>query len=129
MKKGLLIGAFYYDPFQMHQVAMNLRKQKVPCVEFNQGPDRLKADTFLWGLFQHNLLDVFPDPILEAHVKGAIAKEFENEQLRIVKGTASSTKKVDGAVALSMACYKASELKWTPEQKRTSSSYSIFQGK
>jgi hypothetical protein len=41
-------------------------------------------------------------------VKAANAKEYENEQVRIIKGTATDAKKVDAAVALSMAAYVAS---------------------
>ncbi len=107
-KMGLLVGGFHYDPFQLHQVAVNLRKKGVPCVEFNQGQDRLKADSFLWKLFNDRRIDVYPNSVLEDHVKGANAKEYENEQVRIIKGTASESNKVDAAVALSMAVWSAS---------------------
>lgn len=104
---GCLIGPFRYDPYQMHQVAVNLRKMGVPCKEFNQGTDRLKADTFLWKLFNDRRIDVYNHPILEKHLMSAHAKEYENEQVRIVKGTASEANKVDAAVTLSMACWAA----------------------
>lgn len=125
-KMGLLVGAFRYDPFQMHQVAVNLRKRGVPCMEFNQGQDRLKADTFLWKLFNDKRIDVYNQTVLEAHVKGANAKEYENEQIRIIKGTATENNKVDAAVALSMACWSASgRIKRSVKQVKTSSQ-SIF---
>jgi phage terminase large subunit-like protein len=47
----LMIGPFNYDSYQMHQVAVNLRKKEVPCVEFSQQTDRTKSDTFLWKQF------------------------------------------------------------------------------
>lgn len=125
-RMGLLVGPFRYDPFQMHQVAVNLRKRGVPCVEFNQGQDRLKADTFLWKLFNNRRIDVYNNPVLESHVKGANAKEYENEQVRIVKGTATDANKVDGAVALSMACWAASSRVKRTVKKTKTSSQSIF---
>ncbi len=125
-KMGLLIGAFRYDPFQMHQVAVNLRKRGVPCMEFNQGQDRLKADTFLWKLFNDRSIDVYNQTVLESHVKGANAKEHENEQVRIIKGLASEANKVDAAVALSMACWAASGRIKRPVKVIKTSSQSIF---
>lgn len=125
-KMGLLAGPFRYDPFQMHQVAVNLRKRGVPCVEFNQGQDRLKADTFLWKLFNDRRIDVYNNSVLESHVKGANAKEYENEQVRIVKGTATEANKVDAAVALSMACWAASTRVKRTTKRVKSSSQSIF---
>lgn len=126
-KQGLLIGAFRYDPFQMHQVAINLRKKGVPCKEFNQGADRLKADTFLWKQFKEGTMDIYPSPVLESHVKGANAKEYENEQIRIIKGTATKANKVDAAVALSMAVWAASPRKKVKEQKKyKSGSYNLL---
>ena len=125
-KMGLLVGAFRYDPFQMHQVAVNLRKRGVPCMEFNQGQDRLKADTFLWKLFNDRSIDVYNQTVLESHVKGANAKEYENEQIRIIKGTATEANKVDAAVALSMACWAASGRIQRPVKVVKTSSQSIF---
>ena len=125
-RMGLLVGAFRYDPFQMHQVAVNLRKRGVPCMEFNQGQDRLKADTFLWKLFNDRRIDVYTQTVLESHVKGANAKEYENEQIRIVKGTATEANKVDAAVALSMACWAASGRIKRPVKVVRTSSQSIF---
>ena len=125
---GCLHGAFLYDPFQMHQVAVNLRKMGVPCMEFNQGQERLKADTFLWKLFNKGLIDIYPSQILEKHVKAANAKEYENEMVRIIKGEASMPNKVDAAVALSMACWGASKkiMPTKKKQQRTSTGVSMF---
>lgn len=95
-------------------------------MEFNQGQDRLKADTFLWKLFNDRRIDVYGNSVLEAHVKAANAKEYENEQIRIVKGTATESNKVDAAVALSMACWAASgRIKRVVKVVKTSSQ-SIF---
>lgn len=125
--QGLLVGPFRYDPFQMHQVAVNLKKMGVPCLEFNQGQERLKADSFLWKQFNQGTIDLYPSPTLEAHVKAANAKEYENEQVRIIKGEASSPRKVDAAVALSMAVWAASKKIPAPSgRKRRSVSVSLF---
>lgn len=124
--QGLIIGPFRYDPYQMHQVAVNLRKKGVPCVEFNQQNDRLKSDTFLVKLLRRGLLDMFYHPILEQHIKHAKSKEFENEQVRIVKGTLNKANKVDGAVALAMACYVASQFRPELSRRVTSSSQSLY---
>jgi hypothetical protein len=118
---GLMIGPFRYDPYQLHQVAVNLRKRRVPCVEFPQQTERLKSDTFLNKLFKKGLIDLYPHATLEQHVKHAKAKEFDNEQLRIVKGTLSHGNKVDGAVALAMSVYVASKFRPENTKKKTSS--------
>ncbi len=118
-KDGLLIGAFWYDPFQMHQVAINLRKRGVPCAEFNQQSERVKADSFLHKQYQTQTIDNWFDPEFEKHVAAARAKEYDNEQLRIVKGTISGSSKIDALVAQSMAVYKASiYLQMRPRRKK-----------
>lgn len=127
--QGLLLGAFRYDPFQMHQVAINLRKKGVPCMEFNQGPERMRADTFLWKQFNDRNIDMYPGSILYDHLKAANAKEMENEQVRIIKGDASTPNKVDSAVALSMAVWVASGrvAKDKRKKKLVSTSFSMFE--
>ena len=105
----------YYDPTQMHQVAMNLRKQKIDCFEFNQGNERTLADTFLYQQYKHGNIDNPDHPDLKEHVANAKAKEVEGEKLRIIKGTASGndtktkTGHIDACVAQSMAVWKASQ--------------------
>ena len=117
---GLMIGPFRYDKYQMNTVAVNLRKKKVPCVEFSQQQERMRADTFFAKLLKKGLLDLYYHPVLKRHIKNAKAKELDNEQLRIVKGVGNRGNKVDGAVALSMACYVASQFR--PEVIKKSSS-------
>lgn len=124
----VIIGSVWYDPAQLHSVAMNLREDGVACREFNQGPQRLKADTFLWKLFNERKIDIFESDVLREHCLSAKTKEYENEQIRLIKGTASEAKKIDCAVALSMACYRASLILDFPEEPDTefSNSFSIF---
>lgn len=125
---GCMAGPFRYDPFQMHQVAVNLRKIGVRCKEFNQGQERLKADTYLWKQFHDRTIDLYPSDIMEAHVKAANAKEYENSLVRIIKGEASEARKVDAAVALSMAVWAASgRIAKDKNKKRPQTiSYSMF---
>ena len=120
---GLIEGAFWYDPTQMHQVAVNLRKKKIPAVEFTQQGERLKADTFLWKQFKRQTIDLFEHEILEKHVKSAKVKEYENEQIRLIKGVLGRSNRIDACVALSMAVWKASQFRPKIIQKKTSSTY------
>lgn len=108
--QGLVIEPIWYDPFQMHQVAINLRKKGIPCEEFKQGVDRTRADSFLWKLYRDGKIRNYNHPDLKAHTSAAKARELENEQMRIVKGTASEAGRVDATVAQSMAAYKASQI-------------------
>lgn len=126
-ENGLLLPPFYYDPTQMHQVAINLRKKGVPCQEFPQGSERMKADTFLFRLYKNNLIDNFDDPDLISHLQAAKAKEDKFEHLRIVKGELSKSAKIDAAVAQSMATWKAS-IRPKPQKKKKSSSTSLYGG-
>jgi hypothetical protein len=118
----LILGPVWYDPYQLHQVAVNLRKLGVPCVEFSQQGMRLSSDTFLGKLLKSGLLDLYRHHVLIQHIKNAKAKEYENEQVRIVKGTFTRGNKVDGAVALAMSVYKSSVFRPAPEDERSTSS-------
>lgn len=109
-KMGLLLGPFWYDRTELHQVAMNLRKKKVPCREFDQGTDRTHADTLLYQLFRRGQVIMFPHVEAVKHLHNAKAKEKDNEMLRIVKGTINTSAKIDFTVALAMACYRASKI-------------------
>lgn len=120
-KRGLIIGPFRYDPSQMHQVAVNLRKMGIPCVEFQQQTERLRADTFMANLMRRGMFDMYHHPILERHFKNAKAKEYENELIRIVKGTQKKANKVDGAVAAAMSIYAASEFRPQNVKRRSTS--------
>lgn len=122
---GLLVGPFHYDPYQLHQLGVNLRKQRIPASEFDQGVQRVLADTHLWKVFKDGRIVLPNNPKLIQHVKNAKAKEMENELVRIVKGTASTSNKVDAAVALSMAVFKASKFRPTATGGKTFS-MSIF---
>jgi phage terminase large subunit-like protein len=124
--RGMLIGPVWYDPFQMHQVAVKLRKKRISCVEFVQQSERLKSDTFFAEILRKGELDLFYNPVMESHIKNAKAKEFENMQIRIVKGTIGRGNKVDAAVATAMALWKASLFRPEITHKKTSSSSTVY---
>jgi phage terminase large subunit-like protein len=124
--RGLIVGPVWYDPYQLHQVAVKLRKLKIPCVEFSQQTERLKSDTFFAEKLRKGELDLFKDEVMEAHIKNAKAKEFENMQVRIIKGTIGRGNKVDAAVATAMSLWKASLFRPETTHKKTSSSSVIY---
>lgn len=113
--KGLMQGPFRYDSYQMHQVAIKLREKGIPCFEFSQQGERLKSDTLLGKLIRKGLIDLYPHSTLEEHTKNAKVKEYENEQVRLIKGTHSRSNKIDAAVALAMAS-RAAEI-YVPQEE------------
>jgi hypothetical protein len=126
---GLIEGAVWFDPFQMHSVAMKLRKKKIPCVEFPQSTERTLADTFLYGLYKRGAIDNFPDAALQRHVTKARAKEDDKQRIRLIKGAATDKTaggENDAAVAQSMAVWKASTRPLRKRKRRRSSSSSMF---
>lgn len=105
------LNVLHYDAYQMVAVAQRLRQAGVPCEEFSQQTGRIKSDTFLYKLFKTGAIAVWDDLLLGNHVKGARAKELDGQRVRIIKPDKRNPgmKDDDGAVALSMAAYKA----WT----------------
>lgn len=125
---GLIVGPVWYDPFQFHSIAMNLRAKKIPCAEFPQNNERMLADTFLYQQYKHGTIDNYPHRGLESHVGAAKAKENDKQQIRIIKGTATgvlSGGANDAAIAQSMSVWKSS-LRSRRKKRRRSSSSSTF---
>jgi hypothetical protein len=98
-----------YDPFQLHYLAQRL-SGVVWCKPFIQGADRLEADAQLRSLIvQRQIAHDGTAAVLRAHLGNADAKMDESgHKLRMVKRHAAA--KIDAAVALSMASYRALEL-------------------
>jgi len=111
-----------YDEYQLHSDMTRLAKKypKVPFYAFPQGAPRVVADThFVKRVVQEGRFRHTGNPKLRAHIQNADGKELmSGEALRIVKRT--ETKKIDGAVAASMASEYATEL-WVP----TAQDYSV----
>jgi phage terminase large subunit-like protein len=95
-----------YDPYQLHHWATEQRK-KTPAAwyrEFGQGEERLRADKGFYDLIRDGKLHHTGNPQLREHIQNCVAKipKGEDNKLRLEKKAAS--RKIDGAVALSMAC-------------------------
>jgi hypothetical protein len=105
-----LVEELWYDPYQLHQIGMNLRQAGIAAHEFSQGEERLRGDGFLYRLYRDGKIDNFDDTRLAAHIRAAKAKEFDDERIRLVKPKLGATqaRKIDLAVAQSMAAYRAS---------------------
>lgn len=101
-----------YDPYQLHDVMTTLRDQAVVWTRpFSQGDERMVADFGLYtDIRDRKILDATGDPSLAEHLNNANAKipKDSNTKLRIVKK--SENKKIDNAVALSMANYECKRL-------------------
>lgn len=113
--KKLINPPLWYDPFQCVKLAQDLRAKGIPCEEFHQGQVRVKADTFLYKLYNEKKILNPNNNHLKKHVLAASAKEYEGEKMRIIKPTSEESdmknaitkQKVDAATAQSMAAYKA----------------------
>ena len=93
-----------YDPYQMEEMVQRLRRESVVwCEEFPQTTERLIADGLMQKLALRGALAHNGDPVLREHIGNARAKLSRDEDswVRIVKR--SPTRKVDLAVAASMA--------------------------
>lgn len=94
-----------YDPYQLESMMQNLTRDAVVwCEAFNQGKDRLIADSELRDLIVNRRLVHDGNRSLREHFLNAAAKlqTKEDSQIRIVKK--APHRKVDLAVATSMAC-------------------------
>lgn len=90
-----------YDPYQAHYMAQRL-SDVIWTDPFTQGADRLEADRQLLDLILHRRIGHDGDTTLRQHLANAARQtDADERRLRIVKRTAE--KKIDAAVALSMA--------------------------
>jgi hypothetical protein len=98
-----------YDPYQLHYLAQRLT-DVVWCDPFNQNAMRLESDAQLRTLIiQRGIGHDGSMTTLREHLLNADAKiDDTGHKLRIVKR--QSHLKIDAAVALSMAAYRALEL-------------------
>src|SRR5262249_32771742 len=118
--EGMIIGPVWYDEYQLHQTAINLRNQGVKCERFSQGEDRTQADTFLFKQYKQGTIEndgaTGDLTQLADAVKGAKAiATGRDERLRLIKGGETGNVRIDQAVAQSMAVWKASIYK--PKKK------------
>jgi len=100
---------FAYDPMQMEDMAMRLRKAGVGHFRaFAQGQDRLIADKALFDRIRDRRIAHAGNAMVRQHLMNADQKADGDGKLRIVKRAAEH--KIDAAVALSMAAQRAAYL-------------------
>jgi phage terminase large subunit-like protein len=100
LRQSYYVAACFYDPYQLHSVAMNLRNEGVNMIEMPQTARRTEADQALYDAILGRLIRHYGDPALTEHMTNAVAKESERGY-RLAKEKTSL--KIDAAVALSMA--------------------------
>lgn len=104
-RRGMNILAVYYDPYQLHSIAVSLLKKGFNMIELPQTDARIKADTNLFDVISTGRLVTYPQSRdLREHINNAIALQ-RPRGLRLAKE--KTKKKIDGAVALSMAAHGA----------------------
>jgi phage terminase large subunit-like protein len=97
-----------FDPFQMARSARTLQKEGLPMEEFPQTSANLTAASQnLYELVKHRNLVVYPDDELRRHALNAVAVD-SGRGWRLAKE--KSSRKIDGAVALSFAALGALKL-------------------
>lgn len=102
---------FAYDPAQLEQFGIQMMKNGIGWWRiFPQTSERLRADSGLYDLIVHRLIRHDGDSDLRDHISNANAKTppQEDNKLRIVKKAES--RKIDLAVALSMAAHECLRL-------------------
>lgn len=98
------VDAVVYDPFQLHSVALSWEKAGIRCIEMPQTAARVESDQALYDAILGRTLAHHGDPTLTEHVTNAVAVETPRG-FRLAKEKTS--RKIDAAVALSMAAHGA----------------------
>jgi phage terminase large subunit-like protein len=101
-----LIGAIYFDPFQLVSVMQRLSRGLIPGItEFPQSvPNLTAATTNLYDLIRERRLALYPD----AHMRLAVSRAIIVESSRGWRlDKLKQAHKIDVVVALSMACLAA----------------------
>lgn len=114
--RRIRIRCVAYDPYQLHSIMITFAKahKRINVVEIPQTDRRVQTDTNLGDLIKQKRLRPFFHTRLREHVLDAVAKE-RPRGIRLDKE--STSKRIDGAVALSMAAWAA--LFHVPRPKRT----------
>jgi phage terminase large subunit-like protein len=98
-----LLGV-YFDPYQLHSIALELEKAGVKMYELPQTNARIEADQSLYDAIIGKTIRHYGDTALNEHVRNAVAISTPRG-FRLAKEKTS--RKIDAAVALSMAHYGA----------------------
>lgn len=98
------------DPSQMLQLMGKLQTRGLPISEFVQSEGTMiPASQNLYDLLHDQNLWVYPSEELQEHLRNTVAQNT-SRGYRIVKDKSNrrmALKKIDAAVAMAMACYKA----------------------
>lgn len=108
---GFNVYELTYDPHQLEDMMQRLRRERViVCKEFPQQGQRLESDRMLRNFIIERRVAHNGDATLREHIGNARAKEQRDEEgkLRIVKK--APHRKIDAAVACSMAVYEVMRL-------------------
>jgi len=102
-----------YDPYQLHDMSTRLKQEGLAWFRsFNQGTDRLVADSQLRDLIRDRRFWHRNEPDLIEHLQNANAKlDDQDSKIRIVKR--ADRLKIDLAVAASMGSHELLRLNLT----------------
>lgn len=105
MNKKFKVVSVVYDPTHLIQTMIRLKRKGLPVREFTQTvPNMVAASQLLFDLFKNRRIYSYYDEELFNHLRMAVA-ETTSRGFRIVKSKVSRRQKIDGAIALAMACY------------------------
>ena len=97
-------GRGEYHPYQLHSIALDLEKSGVSMIEMPQTGARVESDQALYDAIIGKTIRHYGDPTLNEHITNAVAIETPRG-FRLAKEKTS--RKIDAAVALSMAAFQA----------------------
>lgn len=104
LHKAGLLDAVIADPYQMHSLIIKWEKEGVKVIELPQTTGRIEADQSFYDAVLASAIRHYNDNTLNEHVKNAVATETPRG-FRLAKE--KTNRKIDAAVALSMALYGA----------------------
>lgn len=98
------------DPYQLQHLIQRLKKRGIRISEYPQTVANMTiAGNTLLDLIRQNQLVAYPTKELRQHILNAHAKETPRG-IRLIKGT--SSRKIDAAISLAMACVVGNENKF-----------------
>lgn len=115
LRRLRVVEAVYYDPYQLHVLALAWERAGLQCEEFPQTAQRIEADQGLYDAIIAETVAHYNDPVLNEHMENAVALETQRG-FRLAKEKAR--KPIDAAVALSMAVFGAVEVAYGPGRLR-----------
>jgi phage terminase large subunit-like protein len=102
---GVRLIAVGADPMKFEDQLSKLDKRGIVTVRFDQGAQMVDASETLYRDVGRKLLEHDGDPILEAHMDNAAARDVAGGRFRLDKKRASAP--MDGSVGTAMGCFLA----------------------